>query len=283
MEVANTEYHLPLEGDLPLPEESSESPQDTWEDTRDYNSYESTSEPSSRVYTRDPTPPPMRPIQILPMACSKSNPTPQQASAPHDTQAGTNGDKLVVVMVGLPGRGKTYIARKLARYLRFFHGAPAEVMNIGNYRRKLFGAEQTHEFFDYTNEKHMDDRFRAAELAMQDLKKYITSGNELGRVAVFDGSNIQRFRRKWILKELLPIVQSKTHIIFVECVTTDSQVLNIHLEGIQRSLPDYEKLTDADAAADFSHRIEHSKAAYEPIDDDSLSWIKIVDGGRQVS
>lgn len=37
------------------------------------------------------------------------------------------GGKLLVVMVGLPGRGKTYISRKVARYLRWI-----------NYRTRAF-------------------------------------------------------------------------------------------------------------------------------------------------
>ena len=47
-----------------------------------------------------------------------------QNCPPADSEAGTNGDRIVIVMVGLPARGKTYIARKVARYLSFFHGAP---------------------------------------------------------------------------------------------------------------------------------------------------------------
>jgi hypothetical protein len=66
-------------------------------------------------------------------------------------QHGTQGDKLVIAMVGLPARGKTYIAHKLQRYLSFFHGAPTQVFNVGNYRRKKFGASKPASWFDSSN------------------------------------------------------------------------------------------------------------------------------------
>lgn len=37
-------------------------------------------------------------------------------------------------MVGLPARGKTYISRKICRYLNWL-GFKSRVFNIGNYRR----------------------------------------------------------------------------------------------------------------------------------------------------
>ena len=37
-------------------------------------------------------------------------------------------------MVGLPARGKTYISRKICRYLSWL-GYKCKVFNIGNYRR----------------------------------------------------------------------------------------------------------------------------------------------------
>lgn len=59
--------------------------------------------------------------------------------------------KLVIVMVGLPARGKTYIARKLARHLHWM-GHRVQIFNVGNYRRERVGAKMAHDFFNPKNE-----------------------------------------------------------------------------------------------------------------------------------
>ena len=41
----------------------------------------------------------------------------------------------VVVMVGLPARGKTFVSKKLVRYLNWI-GIRSRVFNVGEYRRK---------------------------------------------------------------------------------------------------------------------------------------------------
>jgi 6-phosphofructo-2-kinase / fructose-2,6-biphosphatase 2 len=75
------------------------------------------------------------------------------------------------VMVGLPARGKTYIARKLSRYLSWL-GLRTQVFNVGNYRRKQFGAAQPHNFFDSSNREARQQRTRAAMDALEDMKKW---------------------------------------------------------------------------------------------------------------
>ena len=60
-------------------------------------------------------------------------------AAPLEVIGTTASDKLVIVMVGLPATGKTHIAKRICRFLSFFHDIPAQIFNVGDYRRQLFG------------------------------------------------------------------------------------------------------------------------------------------------
>lgn len=86
--------------------------------------------------------------------------------------------KIVLVMVGMPARGKSYIARRLARYLNWT-GMKAKVFNIGIYRRIIIGVECDSEFFNQENKEAVKARERCAELATLDLVEFLSKGNTL--------------------------------------------------------------------------------------------------------
>ena len=58
--------------------------------------------------------------------------------------------KHLICMVGLPARGKTYIAKKLSRYLNWI-GINTSVFNVGEYRRKVTNEYNSHLFFLSSN------------------------------------------------------------------------------------------------------------------------------------
>ena len=58
--------------------------------------------------------------------------------------------KLALVMVGLPARGKSYTASKVAWYLTW-QGYKTRLFNVGEYRRAKYGSNPNHAFFDPNN------------------------------------------------------------------------------------------------------------------------------------
>jgi hypothetical protein len=188
------------------------------------------------------------------------------------------------------GRGKTFIARKIARYLTFFHGAPCEVFNCGEYRRKHFAAEtksgnQPADLFKHSSSSMLD---QFARHAMEDLKVFLRSGHDMGRVAIFDATNTSRDRRQWTIDELMndKLLPSLSHILFVESICDDEAILQCNYRAKSKLSPDYADQPEETAIADFKQRISYYQKVYQPMaddrDDDRLSYVKVVDGGRQL-
>ncbi len=181
-----------------------------------------------------------------------------------------------VVMVGLPARGKTYMARKLGGYLSWL-GYETAVFNVGNYRRATFGAEVPASFFDPGNPEGVMARQKVAMAALDDLKDWHTSRG--GQIAIYDATNSTRARRDLVAERLSA---AGLNVLFVESVCEDQEIIEANIRATKLRAPDYANVSENDAVTDFRARIKHYEAAYEPIDDDSLSYIKVIDVGRQM-
>jgi len=182
---------------------------------------------------------------------------------------------LVLVMVGLPARGKTYTARKMVRYLSW-KGMKTKVFNVGNYRRSMSGAQVPHEFFDPHNEDGMNARKQAAKAALEELCSWMDSG---GDVAIYDATNSTKQRRKWVVERL---EEKGFGFAFLENLCFDKSIVEANIAQTKLGSPDYAGIRTQQAIDDFRKRIAHYESVYEPIEDTKLRWIKIIDAGRQI-
>jgi 6-phosphofructo-2-kinase len=102
------------------------------------------------------------------------------------------GPKLIIVMgmyapitvtriVGLPARGKSYIVRRVKRYLNWL-GFHTKVFNVGNRRRKVGGAESDHSsnFFDPHNEDAKRLREQLALESLEEMIQWLRDGGKVG-------------------------------------------------------------------------------------------------------
>lgn len=191
----------------------------------------------------------------------------------------TQPTKTVLAMVGLPARGKSFIARKIARYLSW-RGHQARVFNVGSYRRDQLGAQKNHSFFDPDNRDARDARRVVAIAALDDAIRWLKE--EAGEVAVFDATNTTRSRREDLRARC---EEGGVGITFVETICEDPATIEENIRATKLHLPDYAGLDGEEAARDFRMRIAHYRRIYEPLEDPSLSWIKLIvfeGGGRRI-
>lgn len=188
---------------------------------------------------------------------------------------GNTHDKLVIVMVGLPARGKTHIARKVARYLNWV-GVPCRVFNVGQYRRSRLGAQQPHNFFDPENEEARKKRLHMAIAALDDMIEWLMDS---GYVGIYDATNTTKARRNLIVSRC---EQEQFKVMFIESIVEDYSIVERNIRQTKVSSPDYEDVDPDQAIEDFRSRIGHYEKVYEPLDDDDKCYIKVIDIGRKI-
>ncbi|KAL6057924.1 6-phosphofructo-2-kinase/fructose-2,6-bisphosphatase 2 [Balamuthia mandrillaris] len=198
------------------------------------------------------------------------------ARRPDNHMLGIPGQKLIFVMVGLPARGKTYIARKIARYCNWL-GVPTQVFNVGSYRRNRLGAYQPPEFFDPSNMEGRTARLHMAVLALDDMFDWLQKG---GRIGIYDATNNSRERRELIVSRCN---DENVQAIFIESICEDPVVIESNLRETKLRSPDFEHVAPEEAMKQFLKRIDFYAKSYQPIsEEENISFIKLYDVGRKI-
>ncbi|KAL6449643.1 PFK26 6-phosphofructo-2-kinase 1 [Candida maltosa Xu316] len=214
------------------------------------------------------------------------------------------GSKLVIVMVGLPARGKSYITNKLTRYLNWLQH-DCRVFNVGNTRRKdklNVGPEaqplpdsttptetrspKEHDaaFFNPDNKDTTALREKWAMDTLDQLLDYVITGT--GSVGIFDATNSTKMRRRRILKKIQERSNGELPVLFLESVCSDPNIIESNIR-LKLSGPDYKDMDPELALKDFVGRLHNYEKAYETIDDEeeqipNFQYVKMIDVGKKV-
>ena len=183
--------------------------------------------------------------------------------------------KLAVVMVGLPARGKTFVARKLQGYLSWL-GYRTLWVNVGDYRRARAGARQPAAYFAPDNNATREEREGFAMAALNDLLDWFKKGGEVG---IYDATNAERQRRDTIREACS---NANIHVLFVEIICDDPAIIEANVRRNKLGLADYAGMSEEEAFRDFQARIAQYARTYVPVQDDEGSYVKVIDSGRQV-
>lgn len=149
--------------------------------------------------------------------------------------------KCVVILVGLPCRGKSHISQKLINFMRW-QGIQAALFNVGNARRDGGDSEARvqqgsfdADFFSPDNKEAVQIRENLALSVLQRMLMYLMNGGDVG---VFDATNSTRERRR-LVKRLCEEASPILNVLFVECICDDPRIIEANMKFKCSQSPDY--------------------------------------------
>ena len=170
-------------------------------------------------------------------------------------------DKFCICFCGLPGRGKTHISRRLARYLSFFHAVPVELFNVSEYRRNTCGAFKEAAWFHPENSEAKALRYHLNVIAIADMVKFLNANSN--GVGIFDATNATHDQRALLVAAIRP---TGAKILFIEVSNDDEEVLAESYRTAAATSPEYKGMDNEAAENDYRCRVNNYAICFEPID-----------------
>lgn len=146
-------------------------------------------------------------------------------------------EKLIIVMVGLPARGESYVTKKICRYMNWLQ-YDTKIFNVGDRRRKVAGlpysnstleslavpgsANHAADFFNPDNVQAGKLREQVAMATLDELLQWLLAEN--GSVAIFDATNSTIQRRHQIFERIKERNRPELHTLFLESQCFDEMV-----------------------------------------------------------
>ncbi|RHW71576.1 6-phosphofructo-2-kinase/fructose-2 [Trypanosoma brucei equiperdum] len=177
---------------------------------------------------------------------------------------------LIVIMVGLPARGKMYTARQIQRYFQW-NGLQSSIFTYDNYVHQL--APRQPASCDITQDVDME--LRVAKAIAHDMTHFI---HQEDGVAVLAGSNVTSVRRMALFNAVMETGHIRQgRVVFVEVINTVSERIRNNV------LLAKEMVTGASDrfVEEYYEKMEQLEAVYtslDPVVDKDLTYIRVENG-----
>ena len=165
--------------------------------------------------------------------------------------------KLYLVMVGLPARGKSTVARKIKENLNK-EGIKTRIFNNGDLRRQLY-----HRFtpppFLLLRQQPGGGRDKTPAGRDQPQPRPVSIWPIRARWPSWTPPTFKRSAGDWIRRTL-----TDHPLLFLECVNTDEAILKA---SVQRKiqLSEFDQIDDVTATHYFNQRIKYYEARHTPV------------------
>lgn len=234
------------------------------------------------------------------------NPLPTTVPPPVAGMAGAIGQRHVIAFIGLPARGKPFMAERLNHYLSFFHGATCRSFDIARAEFKedeILVSELKH--FLEAEDPRAGTQVKAALDADEDETCRHLKNVDSGRVAILYSHNEFETHsrlwsgssksRRWKMQRALATLSVHCHLCFIEVIVSDPELVRRFI--VERYCGEVDSRLKEDGKVDNNEELEakvdnvlakinEHHREYVTIQDDGsedeLAYIKLMNYGQRV-